>query len=200
MNDVSKFDILIIILFFSAFIIIIIIRILFAKSQINKEFFIKPVTVPLPDTVISDMSLSTPQQLEQQKQKQEQEKIQYDKQLQQLIQKQKEHQIKQWRELQQQNNMPLNINNYKCGIPQNLPHPVTTHTYNPSCCPNPINLTMIPMYQEDYIKASNYGKMQNFVEPQYVGVKLLPKDNKVLYPVFAEVPEFPEPRNYIFNY
>uniref|UniRef100_A0A6C0AD67 Uncharacterized protein n=1 Tax=viral metagenome TaxID=1070528 RepID=A0A6C0AD67_9ZZZZ len=46
-------------------------------------------------------------------------------------------------------------------------------------------------------KGYNIGEFSSFVEPQYAGVKLLPKDNEKLYPKYSNKPEQPVPNGYI---
>lgn len=49
------------------------------------------------------------------------------------------------------------------------------------------------------LQASNYIDYKDSLRPEYATKKLLPDDNKNLYPKYSEVQEIPFPSNYVFN-
>lgn len=54
-------------------------------------------------------------------------------------------------------------------------------------------------YLEDYkLKGANYGDYNNYLPPRDAGVRLLPKDNKNLYPKHSKFDKIPKAVNYIF--
>lgn len=69
----------------------------------------------------------------------------------------------------------------------------------------PIKQKELPPYptiletQVSGLHASNYIDYKDSLRPEYATKKLLPDDNKILYPKYSEVQDIPFPSNYVFN-